>query len=104
MVTYAWNSDGAAHGKQSPLSSTSNVYDHYITQYTGYTSTIFVSCSCDADNQINTGIDIHKIYNVPQRKDTDMLSCFNTSGHDALLCSAGTQTAELCLFRFKHTK
>ena len=94
MFTYASNGDGTAHGKQSPLSNTSIVYDNCITQDTGYISGRSVSFSCEVDNQTTTDIDIHKTHNVPQRKDTDLLSCFDTSDHNALLCSAATQTTE----------
>ena len=34
------------------------------------------------------------MHNVPQRKDTDLLSCFGTPDQNAPLCSAGTQTKE----------
>ena len=68
MFKYALNGDNTVHGIPSPLSGTSVGYDYCITQNTGYTSTKSVSLSCEADNRTNTGIDIRKTHNVPQRK------------------------------------
>ena len=104
MFTYALNGDGTAHGKQSPLSSTSVVYDHYITQGTGYTSTRSISFSCETDSQTNTGVDIHKTHYLPLSKDTDMRNYFGTSDQNALRCSAGTQTTEPVVSVSIHTE
>ena len=57
-----FDGDGTAYGKQSPLSNTSIVYVHCITQDIRTRS---VSFSCEVDNQTNTGIDIHNTHNVP---------------------------------------
>ena len=105
MFTYALHGDGTAHDNQSPLSNTSISHDHCITQDTGYSSTISGLFSSEADNQTNTGIDIHATHNVPQSRYTDMLSA---STHPIIMSYCVVQVLKqhnlLFLFPFKQTR